>query len=170
MQRVTITLDEELAAEIDRLVKARGYQGRSEAIRDLAREGLRQIAAEDPERTGDCLAALVYVYDHESRALAERLTHTFHEHHDLSVSALHVHLDHDMCLEVNVLRGPIGDVRHLGSHVIAERGVQFGRMVLMPAEMQAETHAHGPGHAHGHLHTHVKPGAAEPAVRAAGDE
>ena len=160
MQRLTITLDEELAAEIDRLVKARGYQGRSEAIRDLAREGLRQMAAEDPARAGDCMAALVYVYDHESRALAERLTHTFHEHHDLSVSALHVRLDHDTCLEVNVLRGPIGEVRHLGSHVMAERGVQFGRMALVPAQTQAETHAHGHGDAHGHLHTHVRPGAA----------
>jgi len=162
MQRVTITLDEELAGEIDRLVKARGYQGRSEAIRDLAREGLRQIAAEDPGRAGDCVGALVYVYDHESRALAERLTHTFHEHHDLSVSALHVHLDHDMCLEVNVLRGPIADVRHLGSHVMAERGVQFGRMVLVPAQTRAEKHAHGHGHAHDHLHTHVRAAATGP--------
>ena len=81
MQRVTITLDEEFVAELDRVMATRGYHNRSEAIRDLARAGIRQ-AAEEAGEGGQCVAALVYVYDHEARELSKRLTHLFHEHHD----------------------------------------------------------------------------------------
>ena len=69
MQRATIALDDEFVAELDRVIAERGYQNRSEAIRDLARAGMRQ-AAEDSSVSGHCVAALVYVYDHESRELA----------------------------------------------------------------------------------------------------
>ncbi len=154
MQRVTITLDDELAVEIDRLAELRGYQNRSEAIRDLARRGIRQ-AAEESGASGACVAALVYVYEHEARDLSKRLTRIFHDHHDLSVAAMHVHLDHGACLELNVLRGDSRDVRRLAEHVIAERGVQHGRLVMVPAEFQSETHSHASGRHH-HLHTYVR--------------
>jgi CopG family transcriptional regulator, nickel-responsive regulator len=157
MQRVTINLDDELAAEIDRLVHARGYQSRSEAIRDLARSGLRQ-AKEEGNASGDCIAALVYVYEHDSRELPKRLARIFHAHHDLSVSTLHVHLDHDSCMEVTVLRGDAREVRHLGEHVIAERGVHYGRLVMAPADVASELHSHGGPKSHRHLHTHVRKG------------
>ena len=103
MQRVTITLDDELMAEVDAIIAARGYQNRSEAIRDLARAGIRE-AAPSTERKRDCVAALVYVYDHAARQLAKRLTSAYHDHHEMSLASLHVHLDHDTCLEVTVLQ------------------------------------------------------------------
>jgi CopG family nickel-responsive transcriptional regulator len=154
MQRVTITLDDDLVASIDQLVEARGYQGRSEAIRDLARAGLRE-AGEERGRPGSCVAALVYVFDHHARDLAKRLTRIFHDHHDLTVSTLHVHLDHDTCMEVSVLRGDTAAVRHVGDHVIAERGVQYGRLVMAPVDIESEVHSHGDGKPHRHPHTHV---------------
>jgi len=131
MQRVTITVDDDLMEELDQLIAARGYQNRSEAIRDLARAGLRQMASETPSERA-CVAALVYVYDHETRALSRRLANIFHDHHDMSVSTLHVHLDHDTCLEVTVLKGEAGQVRHFAEHVIAERGVRHGQLVMLP--------------------------------------
>jgi CopG family nickel-responsive transcriptional regulator len=162
MQRVTITLDDELMAELDAIIAARGYQNRSEAIRDLARAGIREAAATS-ERTRDCVAALVYVYDHAARQLSKRLTSAYHDHHELSLASLHVHLDHDTCLEVTVLRGKSDDVQHFGEHVIAERGVRHGKLVRMPTETPAGgagAHAHPHGHSHrGHAH------AAPPRVR-----
>ena len=104
MQRVTITIDDELMTELDRIIEARGYQNRSEAIRDLARAGIRQ-AAETIDKHRDCVAALVYVYDHHARQLAKRLADTFHDHHELSLASMHAHLDHDNCMEVTILRG-----------------------------------------------------------------
>jgi CopG family nickel-responsive transcriptional regulator len=149
MQRVTITLDDEFVAELDRVIARRGYQNRSEAIRDLARAGIRQ-AAEDTGSSRNCVAALVYVYDHESRELSKRLTRSFHEHHDLSLAAMHVHLDHDSCMEVTVLRGSTAEVQHLADHVIAERGVRHGRVVLMPTQPPPRAgRARRPKHSHG---------------------
>ncbi|MGP0088235.1 MAG: nickel-responsive transcriptional regulator NikR, partial [Steroidobacteraceae bacterium] len=102
MQRTTITIDDELAAELDRFMAARGYANRSEAIRDLARSGLQQAATEIASAR-PCVAALVYVYDHETRELAQRLTRDYHERHDLAQTTLHMHLDHESCMEVTVL-------------------------------------------------------------------
>lgn len=131
MQRITTTLDDDLLAEIDELIKVRGYQNRSEAIRDLARAGLQQ--AKQDTGKGECVAALVYVYDHSARDLSKRLVQNFHGHHDMSIATLHVHLDHDSCMEVTALRGPSAEVQHFADHVIAERGVRYGKVVIIPA-------------------------------------
>jgi CopG family nickel-responsive transcriptional regulator len=155
MQRTTIVLDDELVSELDRIIALRGYQSRSEAVRDLARAGMRQ-AAEEEGATGDCVAALVYVYDHDERELAKRLTHSFHDQHDLSLAAMHVHLDHGSCLEVAVLKGDAHDVRQLADHVIAERGVRHGRLVMVPVNMETENHAHAGEPSRKHLHVHVR--------------
>jgi CopG family nickel-responsive transcriptional regulator len=148
MQRVTVTLDDDLMTDLDRIIAARGYQNRSEAIRDLARAGLQQAAVEVAS-TRNCVAALVYVYDHEARELPKRLTRGFHDHHDLSQATLHVHLDEESCLEVTVLKGRGAEVQSFANQVIAERGVRHGHVVYIPAPEPA---AHSTGHGHGHLH------------------
>ncbi|MFX8235026.1 nickel-responsive transcriptional regulator NikR, partial [Acinetobacter baumannii] len=86
---------------------------------------------------GDCVAALVYVYDHAARDLSSRLVNNFHDHHDLSLATLHVHLDNDNCMEITALKGRTADVQHLADHVIAERGVRYGRVVMIPTEAGA---------------------------------
>jgi len=155
MQRVTITLDDALMAELDALISARGYQNRSEAIRDLARAGMQQTAiAAAPDQP--CVAALVYVYDHGVRELAKRLNHAFHDHHDMAVSTLHVHLDHASCMEVTVLKGQAGAVGRFAEQVIAERGVKHGRLVVVPVEVAEERHEHGGPEGHSHEHVHVR--------------
>ncbi|HTW51787.1 MAG TPA: nickel-responsive transcriptional regulator NikR [Stellaceae bacterium] len=154
MQRITVAIDDELAEAIDRVIAARGYQNRSEAIRDLARAGMAELEERSPA-DHEGVAALVYVYDHEGRELAKRLTRSFHDHHDLSLATMHVHLDHESCMEVAILRGVMSDIRHFAEHVISERGVRHGRLVAVPVEVQAESHAHG-GRGQSHLHTHVR--------------
>lgn len=131
MQRVTITLDDDLMDELDKLIEERGYQNRSEAIRDLARAGLGQAARTSDSRQ-PCFGVLSYVYDHASRDLARRLTSTFHNHHDLTVASMHVHLDPDNCLEIGILKGPTSEVQHFAEHVIAERSVRHGALQIVP--------------------------------------
>jgi CopG family nickel-responsive transcriptional regulator len=146
MQRVTVTLDDDLMAELDRIIAARGYQNRSEAIRDLARSGLEQAAVE-VAGSRHCVAALVYIYDHHARDLPKRLTQEFHDHRNLSQATLHVHLDAESCLEVTVLKGRGAEVQGFADHVIAERGVRHGHVVYLPApESTAHAHHHAPGH------------------------
>ncbi|MBN9022452.1 MAG: nickel-responsive transcriptional regulator NikR [Rhizobiales bacterium] len=148
MQRVTVTLDDDLMEEIDGLVASRGYQNRSEAIRDLARAGLSQMA-QDTGSQQDCVGVLSYVYDHAARNLASRLTNTFHHHHDLTIASMHVHLDAENCLEVGILKGPMADLQHFADHVIAERAVRHGSLHMVPAGAPGGDKPH-----HGHPHHH----------------
>jgi CopG family transcriptional regulator, nickel-responsive regulator len=151
MHRVTITLDDDIMAELDRMVAARFYQNRSEAVRDLAREGIRQ-ANEKTDPARDCVAVLVYVYDHEARELSKRLTRSFHDHHDMSLAAMHVHLDQATCMEVAVLQGNTGEVQKLADRVIAERGVRHGRVFAIPFDAR-HTRAHVAHPHHPHVHS-----------------
>lgn len=103
MQRVTITLDDDLLETLDSLSQRRGYNNRSEAIRDILRGALSR---ESTQEHGTCgFAVLSYVYEHEKRDLASRIVSTQHHHHDLSVATLHVHINHDDCTEIAVLKG-----------------------------------------------------------------
>jgi CopG family nickel-responsive transcriptional regulator len=145
MQRLTITIDDDLVAEVDEFITQRGYANRSEAFRDLVRSGLEH-AGDAAAGNRQCIATLSYIYDHAARELPKRLTKDFHDHHDLAQTTLHVHIDHDSCLEVTVLRGKGAEVKAFADHVIAERGVRHGHVVILPIEHRA-----GHGHAH-----HVK--------------
>ncbi|MDT8437420.1 MAG: nickel-responsive transcriptional regulator NikR [Wenzhouxiangellaceae bacterium] len=157
-ERFTVSLDAELAESFERYRQRLGYASRSEAVRDLLRGFLaRQRAEDDPD--GQCVGILTYIYDHHQRDLAGQLTEAQHEHHDLAVATLHVHLDHDHCLEASVLRGPLGRVRRFADHFVARRGVRHGDLHLVPVEHAAGGHHHGPeaDTAAGDSHDHYTP-------------
>ena len=163
MERFTISLDEALASQFDQLIAARGYSNRSEAVRDLIRGAIESDRLRETP-AGHCVANLSYVYNHHERELAERLTGLQHDHHDLTVAAMHSHLDHDNCLESVILKGATADVRQFADALMAERGVRHGKLNLVSVEVE-QRHAHGykpRGHgargSHGgHHHVHLKP-------------
>ncbi|MBI4808600.1 MAG: nickel-responsive transcriptional regulator NikR [Nitrosomonadales bacterium] len=146
MERFTISLDEKLASEFDRLIRERGYLNRSEAVRDMLRGKLETLRVQEKQALY-CVASLSYVYNHHERDLAERLTGLQHDHHDLVVATTHVHLDHENCLETVMLRGKTEVVRRFADALIAERGVRHGQVNLVPVDAEA-------GHGHGHVHSH----------------
>jgi CopG family nickel-responsive transcriptional regulator len=157
MERFTISLSESLAHEFDELIRKKGYQNRSEAVRDMVRDLLKSDRLERHEAPF-CVAALSYVYNHHARDLAERLTNLQHEHHHLVLSTMHVHLDHDNCLENLMLRGATEEVARFANTLMAEPQVRHGRLNLVPVEMEImHGHTHGHDHAHGHHHVHTRP-------------
>jgi len=159
MERFTISLDADLASEFDTLIKARGYSNRSEAVRDMLRSQLESFRRERGEAR-HCVANLSYVYNHHERDLAERLTQLQHDHHNLSVSAMHAHLDHEHCIESLILRGPSAEVRDFSDILIAQRGVRHGQLNMIAVEIDKDRHAHPHGRdetSHTHRHEHIKP-------------
>ena len=150
MDRFTISLDENLASAFDELIKERGYATRSEAVRDILRSHL-QRSAERRDTRGSCVANLSYVYNHHERELAERLTSIQHAHHELTVSTMHAHLDHDQCIETVMLKGSVKRVREFAEAIIAERGVRHGSLNLVNVQLGA-AHSHD-----GSTHRHLKP-------------
>jgi len=151
MERITMSLDEDLAKEFDRLIADRGYTSRSEAMRDLLRRELeaRRFAYEPRSY---CVANLSYVYNHHARDLAERLIAAQHEHHDLVVSTMHVHLDHEHCLESVILKGSTAAVRALADRTQAERGVRHVSLNLVTVHPGDEHVLPGAHRHHGHMH------------------
>jgi CopG family transcriptional regulator, nickel-responsive regulator len=155
MQRFTMTMSDEFADEVGAFMLANGYNNRSEAMRDLARMGLDQVKSETSP-TGQSLATLAYVFDHKTREIPKRLARSYHQHHDLSVATMHVHLDHDNCLEIAVLRGETTAVRQFSQSIIAERGVRHGRVTFVPVDVVEAEHSHHNGDATPHTHVHPK--------------
>ena len=133
MERFTISLDSQLSAEFDEFIRSRGYTNRSEAVRDMIR---KQIETEHltNESDGICVASLSYIYNHHESDLANRITSMQHNHHNLTLSSMHVHMDHFNCLEVVFLRGPIQDVTDFSNQIIATRGVRHGKLFMVPIE------------------------------------
>ena len=133
MLRITISLDDDTAEALDAHVVELDYDNRSEAVRDLVREATSRRASRNSGQA--CIGILSYVFDHERRDLARKLTHTHHDHHALNLSTLHLHLDHEACLEVAVLRGTAAELRELADHISAERGVRLGDLRLIVQTM-----------------------------------
>lgn len=152
MERITITIDDELLQAVDAFMTQRGYTSRSEAFRDIVRDMIDRQKASDP--CAPCIATLSYVYDHAVRDLAGRVIHAHHDHHDISVASMHVHLDHDACLEVSVLRGSTGTVTAFADALRTQRGVRHAQLHVVPVQVSRERHEHG-GKASEHTHLHA---------------
>ena len=155
MERFTISLDDRLASQFDAWMAERSYANRSEAVRDLLRAELGKSKLRSPAGK-KCVACLSYVFNHHERDLAERLTSMQHDHHDLTISTMHAHLDHDHCLETVILRGPTAAVTAFADEVCAQRGVHHGQLNIISVELH-EPHGRGKPKTHGAPHVHLKP-------------
>ncbi len=154
MERFTISLDDNLAADFDQLIEESGYENRSEAVRDLIRQALEKSRI-DTRKSRHCIGVVSYVFNHHEKTMSDRLAVAHHDHHDLVISTTHVHLDHDHCLEAAFLRGKTDEVRHFAGHLMAMSGVRHGSLNLISADVETTKHPHG--HGTHHAHTHLKP-------------
>lgn len=151
MQRITITLTDEIIDEIDRFMAASRAQNRSEAIRDLVRRAL--IARPDAPAASPCLGVLSFTVDQSMRNLGARLSQRRLDEHDQTLAALSVPLDHSTSLEIEVMRGTVGSVTTAAEAQFLERGVAHGAVALIPVAQTGPRHRHaeGPGHEHSHM-------------------
>jgi len=129
VERVGVSLEKELLAPFDVLVRKRGYPSRSEAIRDLIRQQISEDRLSNPKATA--VAAVFLVYNHHSTRLMGMLTDLQHSHLLQTISSMHIHLDADDCLEVIVLRGQVGEINKTAENLISLKGVKLGRINLL---------------------------------------
>ncbi|MBI2680129.1 MAG: nickel-responsive transcriptional regulator NikR [Candidatus Solibacter usitatus] len=128
LSRIGVAIDSDLLKKFDDLIGNRGYTNRSEAFRDLIRDELVEKAWESPE--ANVVGTVTLVYDHHVRLLSEKLTSLQHDYHRAILSTLHVHLDHDNCLEVLVVRGKAATVKKVADALISTKGVKHGRLTI----------------------------------------
>lgn len=139
LARIGVAIDETLLELFDRLIRKSGYTNRSEAFRDLIRDRLARETAADPEQP--VVGTLTLVYDHHQRQLNDKLVDLQHRFHHTIVSTLHVHLDHDNCLEVLIVRGRSADVQKVADTLISVKGVKHGQLSMTTAGVD-KPHVH----------------------------
>lgn len=125
--RTGLSFERSLLEKFDQAIARRGYRNRSEAVRDLIREYLIQEEASENKMI---VGTLSMVYEHHRPKLSEKLIEAQHHAQAMVLAATHVHLDHDNCLEVVIMKGKSGDVRKLADHLLSLRGVKHGRLVI----------------------------------------
>jgi len=129
VQRVGISLESDLLERFDALISGQGYSSRSEAVRDLIRDRLAQSQLAQPQT--EAIAAVFVVYAHHQAQLAQKLIELQHSHLLKTISSLHVHIAHDDCLEVILLRGSVSEIKKLGDHIVSLKGVKLGKVNLI---------------------------------------
>jgi len=125
LSRIGVALPSELLEKFDRLIENRGYTNRSEAFRDLIRNELVQEVWQSSD--SEVFGTVTLVYNHHAHQVSDRLTELQHKYHAAIMSSLHVHLDHDNCLEVILVRGKAATVQSLANSLIATKGVKHGK-------------------------------------------
>jgi CopG family nickel-responsive transcriptional regulator len=147
LTRFSVSLEADLLEAFDKFVRDGSFATRSEAIRQLLRRTLTLDAFEGDDKP--VTASLTMVYDHHRPHLVEKLLALQHDHSGQVVATLHVHLDHDRCLEVLVLRGTGTALRKLAESLRGLKGVHTGELTLAETA-ESPTHT---GHSH-HPHRH----------------
>ena len=149
LSRTGVSLEEDLLKQFDRHITKRGYQNRSEAIRDLIREAL---LAEIVDSNKPAVGTLTLVYDHHVPGLSEKLTSTQHGAGTMVLAATHVHLDHHYCLEVTIMKGRSKDIQTIADRIRALRGVELGKLVLTNSGKELKGGSQRQLHPHPHSH------------------
>ena len=125
--RFGVSLDRHLLDDFDRLIARKNYATRSEALRDLIRDNL---VGQEWDENKETVGTITLLYDHHVRDLTEKLTDIQHDYERLILSAMHVHLDPDHCLEVLAVRGKGREIRKVADRLIATKGVKHGKLTM----------------------------------------
>lgn len=138
--RFGVSMEEELLHQFDHLISHKGYTNRSEAVRDIVRNKLIEESVEIAH--GKVYGALVYIYDHHKRELEKQLSSLQHEYFKNIISTSHVHIDHDHCLEVVLLKGDAKMLKKIAEKLLSFKGVKHGKLTLTTSLKGNKNHAH----------------------------
>jgi len=132
LKRFGVSMDETLLQNFDQLIKEKGYDNRSEAVRDLVRQALVQETWEDDEQI--VAGSILIFYDHHKKDMMQELTKIQHEIHDSVLATTHFHIDHHNCLEIIVVKGKVKKLREYSDQIISLKGVKYGKFTVSPVE------------------------------------
>jgi CopG family nickel-responsive transcriptional regulator len=128
VSRFSLSMPAGLVRQLDQMVKAKGYVNRSQAVADMVSAHLVEVQGEDRER--EIAGTITLVYDHHKRNVQALLTDIQHDHQEVIIATLHVHLDHHHCMEVLAVRGKAAVVRLVADQLITARGVKHGKLTV----------------------------------------
>ena len=80
-----------------------------------------QKSWESPD--ADVVGTVTRVYNHHVSSMQ-------HDPHKNILSTMHVHLDHDNCPEVIVVKGKAKNVQHIADGLMSTKGVKHGHLTI----------------------------------------
>jgi CopG family nickel-responsive transcriptional regulator len=131
--RFGVSIDNKLLKKFDKSINKKGYKNRSEAIRDLIRENL--INEMNLDLKVKSIATLTILYDHHFGTVTDKLLELQHKHTNEILVTSHVHVDHDNCLEVIVLKGLTLNIKELANKIKALKGIKHGELVITNSDI-----------------------------------
>ncbi len=132
LKRFSISMEGNLLRKFDHLVTLKGYENRSEAVRDLVRKEIIHQSYDNSEQF--IAGSILLFYNHHHRNLLKEMTEIQHEKHNLILATTHFHLDHGSCLEIIVVKGKVKDIRELSHQLTSLKGVDYGNFTVAPVE------------------------------------
>jgi CopG family nickel-responsive transcriptional regulator len=109
MTVVSVSMPDELLERLDEFSDEHGYTGRSEVVREAARNLLGEF--EDRRLEGRQLMAVVTVlFDYETTTVEERMMRLRHDHESLVASNVHNHVGDHYCMELFILEGELEEI------------------------------------------------------------
>ncbi|HEY3327909.1 MAG TPA: nickel-responsive transcriptional regulator NikR [Novimethylophilus sp.] len=131
VNRISISLPDDLQADVDEMVARRGFDSRSQAINDM----LHQHVAEHQQKIGDevMVGTITILYNNATCGLQKTLADMQYKHLDEVISSLHVHLMNNQTMEVILVQGPAQKVQAIADEIVTLRGVITGKLQLMAA-------------------------------------
>ena len=136
MEKITrfgVSIEPDLLQKFDKIIKKEGYTNRSEAIRDLVRRDLIREESKDPNT--ESIGTLTMIYDHHTGNLTDKLLNLQHDHTKEILSTTHIHIDHDNCLEVLILKGKTGKIQKLADNIKSLKGIKHGELVITKSSL-----------------------------------
>jgi CopG family nickel-responsive transcriptional regulator len=128
VSRFSMSLPPSLLRQLDEMSREKGYDNRSQAIADMIRDQI--VEHRQKADTGEIAGTITLVYDHHKPHLQTTLTDIQHDHHEVILTTVHVHLDHHNCLEVLIVRGQASIIRKIADELIAAKGVKHGKLTV----------------------------------------
>ena len=123
--RFSVSLEETLLQKFDKEIKKEKYPTRSKAIADLIRE---HLVKKEWSKDKTVVGTITLVYDHHKRELSSKVMDVQHDFHSIIVSSQHVHLDHDNCLEVVIVKGKTDKIEKLANRLKATKGIKYATL------------------------------------------
>lgn len=132
LKRFGVSMESHLLEKFDQFVQEKGYENRSEALRDLIRDALIQSYWENEDQI--VAGSILLFYNHHQRNLLEEITSVQHGMHEYVLATTHFHLDHDNCLELIVVKGKASILRQFTYKLMSLKGVKYTKFTVAPVE------------------------------------
>ena len=133
MAVVSVSMPDGLLERIDEFADSHGYTGRSEVVREAARNLLGEFQDRQLEDR-PLMGVVTVLFDYETTSVEERMIRLRHEHEDIVASNFHSHVGETYCMELFILEGTLEDISAFVGKVRATQDILTVDYSVLPVD------------------------------------